>query len=84
MKEYRIVTITNKNCSFHIDMEIPITDKAEKILKDVGELLTEYDPAHFELLTISGFYSPRLDKKLNINDTFESSGIWDGDYIVLI
>lgn len=78
-----IVTITDRARSFTCDLEMPTNVKMEILKGYIAEALNGYKPnlslneAGIEL------YCSRKGQQLKNEETLESAGVWNGDYIVL-
>lgn len=79
-----IITLTDKNRSFLYDLEVPAELESDKLKDDIVEALNGYNPnlllktAEVELLC------NRTGKQLLPEETLESAGVWNGDYITIV
>lgn len=79
-----IVTVTDLAKRFFCDIEVPTDVTIDKLKDDIVETLNGYNPELY-LRTLSvELFSNRLGKQLCKEDTLESVGAWNGDYITII
>ena len=79
-----IVTITDKNKRFLMDMEVPTDEPGMKVTEDIMEVLNHQDPdlrlnAYYHCL-----YLNRQKRPLKDRETLAEAGVWNGDYITII
>lgn len=79
-----IVTISDKNKRFVLDMEVPTDDPGKKVTEDIFEVLNQRDPdlhlnAYYHCL-----YLNRQNRPLKERETLAQAGVWNGDYITII
>lgn len=68
----------------HYDMEIPCGVPVQILIQHICETLYAYSGGRLDLASGKlSLYCPRLDRTLQANETFESAGIWNGDYMDL-
>lgn len=79
-----IVTVTNVNKTFMVDLELPLDVTADKLTADVVEALTGYDERLTLRAETASLFCNRLGRRLAAQDTLESAGVWNGDYITMI
>ena len=79
-----IVTISDKNKRFMLDMEVPTDEPGMKVTEDIFEVLNQRD----EDLRLNAYYHclylNRQKKSLNDRETLAQAGVWNGDYITII
>lgn len=78
-----IVTLTDLNRTFFYDLEIPVNVPVKKLKKDICETLHNYNNTYLNSDGIELFCN-RMGMGLPGEETFESIGIWNGDYITVI
>lgn len=78
-----IVTVTNQKQQFFIDIEVPTNRPIQILKEDIKEALQGYDPDRFGNASYVELYCNRLSRHLLPDDTMESVGAWNGDYITL-
>ena len=78
-----IITIQDQNKNFSLDMEIPTSVPmglvTEKMIANLSLLYPSY-PFYQTSWTIT---SGRTNRRVNMSNTAEECGIWNGDYLVL-
>lgn len=79
-----IVTVLNPEKTFREDMELPRNVPARKLAKDIAETLRNYNEACLDGSYPNGLYCNRLGRRLNPDETLDSAGVWNGDFITLI
>lgn len=79
-----IVTVTNISKSFLYDLELPVTVTIDKLKDDVVETLNGYNPDLFLQAATTNLFCNRIGRQLSGDETLESAGVWNGDYITLI
>lgn len=79
-----IVTLTDKNRSFVYDLEVPSELEVDKLKDDIVEALNGYNPNLFLRTAEVELLCNRSGKQLLPEDTLESAGVWNGDYITVI
>ena len=79
-----IVTVTNISKSFLYDLELPVTVMIDKLKDDVVETLNGYNPDLFLQTATTNLFCNRIGRQLSDDETLESAGVWNGDYITLI
>lgn len=79
-----IVTVTNVNKTFMLDLELPLDVAADQLAADVVEALTGYDERLALRAETASLFCNRLGRRLTAQDTLESAGVWNGDYITMI
>lgn len=79
-----IVTISDKNKRFVLDMEVPTDEPGKKVTEDVFEVLNHRD----EDLHLNAYYHclylNRQKRPIKENETLAQAGVWNGDYITII
>ncbi len=78
-----IVTVLDTASQYAIDLEIPVNQNMETLKYDMVDAINAYDFSLQINPDRVDVYCERIDKKLYPGDTFESVGIWNGDYIIL-
>ncbi len=79
-----IVTLTDKNRSFLYDLEVPSELEVDKLKDDIVEALNGYNPSLFLKTAGVELLCNRSGRQLLSEDTLESAGVWNGDYITVI
>lgn len=79
-----IVTATNISKSFLYDLELPTTVTIDKLKDDIVEALNGYNPDLFLNTSSTVLFCNRIGRQLNNDETLESAGVWNGDYITLM
>lgn len=79
-----IVTATNISKSFLYDLELPSTVTVDKLKDDIVEALNGYNPDLFLNIASTALFCNRIGRQLNNDETLESAGVWNGDYITLL
>lgn len=79
-----IVTATNISKSFLYDLELPATVTVDKLKDDIVDALNGYNPDLFLNTASTALFCNRIGRQLNNDETLESAGVWNGDYITLV
>lgn len=79
-----IVTVTNVSKSYLYDLEVPTELPVEKLKSDIVATLNGYRPDLSLREESAALYCNRIGRRLASEETCESAGIWNGDYITLI
>ncbi len=79
-----IVTVTDRNRSFYIDLEIPANLVWKKLAQDIIETLNGYRPEISLFPYDTKFMNKRTRRILPDEKTAEESGVWNGDYLVVV
>lgn len=79
-----IVTVTNEEKTFLYDIEIPKTAAADKLKKDIVEVLNDYDQSLNLHSRSAEIFCNRLGRRLRPEETAEEAGLWEGDYITIL
>lgn len=79
-----IVTISDKNKRFELDLEVPTDEPGMKVTADIMEVLNHEDPdlrlnAYYHCL-----YLNRQKRALGEHETLAQAGVWNGDYITIV
>lgn len=82
--ESLIVTVSDRNRSFFIDLEIPSDLVWEKLSEDVVETLNGYRPELSLPVLGTAFMCMRLKEILPDDKTLREAGIWNGDYLIIL
>ena len=79
-----IITLTNTNNSFLLDLEVPVDVTVEKLKEDLYEALNIYNPELY-IRPASAFelYCKRLGVYLIRESTLRQEGVWNGDIIFM-
>lgn len=78
-----IVTLTDPISAFNMDIEVPTEQKMATLKYDIIEAINGYDfSLRLDPETID-FFCDRIDQILELEDTCESLGIWNGDYLII-
>ena len=79
-----IITVSDRNKSFMVDVEVPTDEPGGKVTEDLFEVLNQRD----EDLRLNAYYHclylNRQKKSLNDRETLAQAGVWNGDYITII
>ncbi len=79
-----IVTVTNLNKAYLYDLEVPTNVSIDKLKNDIVEALNGYKPDLFLQTATTELFCNRFGRQLKSNETLESAGVWNGDYITII
>jgi len=80
-----IVTITNAQTTFSFDIEAPVWISVERFKSDLYAALMVYQPdLPLRYWTEFDLICSRSGKRLDNNETIENSGIWNGDYLIIV
>lgn len=79
-----IVTVTNAEKTFLYDIEIPKTAAADKLKKDIIDVLNGYDQRLNLNSRTAEIFCNRLGRRLLPRETAEEAGLWEGDYITIL
>ncbi len=79
-----IVTISDKNRRFLLDVEVPTDEPGRKVTEDIFEVLNHEDPE----LRLNAYhhclYLNRQKRSLRERETLAQAGVWNGDYITIL
>lgn len=78
-----IVTVTNQMRSFFYDIEVPTNLTIDKLKEDIVEALNGYNPNLFLSAATSKILCNRTNHLLEDDETLESAGVWNGDYLTI-
>lgn len=80
-----IVTVmfSAKGKTMGYDMEIPCSISVCQVTENIVETLNDYNPGLFLCSEGMKLTCKRLNQTLNPTETFDTIGIWNGDYIIL-
>lgn len=78
-----IVTVTNQQKSFFYDIEVPIELAISNLKDDIVETLNGYNPNLFLKTATVSLLCNRTGHVLADNETMETAGVWNGDYITI-
>ncbi len=77
-----IITICDRNKKFNsYDLELPTDVPIAQLKRDIVETLNSYKKSLLLSDKNVFLFSNRLGRKLLDNETLESAGVWNGDYI---
>ena len=79
-----IITISDKNKRFMVDVEVPTDEPGMKVTEDVFEVLNHQDEDLRLNTYYHGLYLNRQKKVLNDRETLAQAGVWNGDYITIV
>lgn len=79
-----IVTVTNIAKAYLYDLEVPTNISIDKLKDDIVEALNGYNPNLFLRTATTELFFNRIGRQLNADETLESAGVWNGDYITII
>lgn len=74
-------TIPGENNSINYDLEIPSNVPCGFLVVHIAQTVNNYNRSLNVSPTGKSLFSNRLKRKLNPEETFETAGIWNGDYI---
>ncbi len=79
-----IVTVTDKENTFFLDMELPTEYPVKKMCPSIVKLLNQNQSK--KVFKVQGFFlgSSKKKKIISPERTLEQAGIWNGDYIIVI
>lgn len=78
-----IITITNQSKSFFYDIEVPIGLTISSLKDDIVEAINGYNPNLFLKAATVTLLCNRTGHILTDDDTMETAGVWNGDYITI-
>lgn len=79
-----IVTVTDLKKRYFYDVEIPTGVAVDKLGRDIVDTLNGYaDGLHLDAARTRLFCN-RLGRQLLSEETAETAGVWNGDYITMI
>ena len=82
--QHIIVTLTDINHSFMYDLELPTDLVYEKLIDDIIQTIISYNPDLAYNTSASKLIIPKLMmKEMQIGETLESAGIFNGDYLII-
>ena len=77
-----VITIRDKKKRFSgYDLEVPTNVKVGQLKKDIVETLNSYKKSLYLSDSNVRLSSHSLNRVLRDSETFESAGVWNGDYI---
>ncbi len=79
-----IVTVTNVAKTYLYDLELPTEITVDKLKDDIVEALNGYNPELFLRTASIELFCNRIGRRLQAEDTLESAGVWNGDYITIV
>lgn len=79
-----IVTVTNISKAFLYDLEVPTNVTIDRLKDDIVEALNGYNPDLFLRTATTELFCNRMGRQLNADETLETAGVWNGDYITII
>lgn len=79
-----IVTVTNIAKAYLYDLEVPTNITIDKLKDDIVEALNGYNPDLFLRTATTELFCNRIGRQLKADETLESAGVWNGDYITII
>ena len=79
-----IVTLTNENNSFFLDMELPTQYPVKKMYSTIVDLLNQNQSKIVFKVAGLLLVANRQKKIISPINTLEEAGIWNGDYITVI
>ena len=83
MMENIIVTIKYPANNFSCDIEAPTNLDISRLKEDIVETLNHYN-WNLSLDSASiGLFCDRIDRLLTDEETLESAGVWNGDYLTI-
>lgn len=78
-----IVTVTNQTKAFFYDIEVPIGLPMRGLKDDIVEALNGYNPNLFLKTAALSLVCNRTGHILSDEETMETAGVWNGDYITI-
>ena len=79
-----ILTVTDIPKSVFFDIEVPTDQIFDQLKDDMIETLNGYDPNLRLKNTTTEFLCNRTGKQIQANETLETAGVWNGDYITIL
>lgn len=79
-----IITVTNQSKSYLYDLEVPINVTLSKLKSDIIDAMNGHNPSLRLNATDVTLFCNRLGCKLHSDETLESVGVWNGDYITIL
>ncbi len=79
-----ILTVTDIPKSIFYDIEVPTDLTFDKLKDDIVETLNGYNPELMLKNATTEFLCNRTGKQIQVDETLEDAGIWNGDYITII
>lgn len=78
-----IITVTNQSKSYFYDIEIPVELSIRNLKDDIVEALNGYNPNLFLKAATVSLFCNRTGHTLTDDETMETAGVWNGDYITI-
>ncbi len=78
-----IITLTNQRRDFSYDLEVPTDEPIEKLYTDIIETLSSQNPSFLSYQSQMLLYSLRMKRYMLPNETLDSCGVLNGDYLLL-
>ncbi len=82
--DHIIVTVTNMQKTFLYDLDVPANLTVDKLKDDIVEALNGADPSLFLRTAATELFCNRLGRQLAAEETLETAGVWNGDFITLL
>ncbi len=79
-----ILTVTDKQRRFLLDMEVPVAQPGYELAEDVMEVLNEGNPELYLNARYHCLYLNRLGRVLSDQETLAQAHVRNGDYITII
>ena len=79
-----ILTVTDKQRRFLLDMEVPLTQPGYELAEDVMEVLNESNPELYLNARYHCLYCNRLGRVLSDQETLAQARVRNGDYVTII
>lgn len=83
MMENIIVTIRRPASNFSCDIEVSASLAISKLKEDIVETLNHYNWSLSLDSASIGLFCDRIDRLLTDEETLESAGVWNGDYLTI-
>ena len=83
MKSEIIITLKDATGSIGYDLEVPTDVPAGDLIENIKETIISFNRSLAPLSICENLYSERLGMDLPHDRTLGSSGIWNGDILIL-
>ena len=83
MRPEIIITLRDAGGNFNYDLEVPTDIPAGMLTENIKEVLAAYDPGLSRVKELSTLYSERLGTEIPAKRTLGSTGIWNGDILII-
>ena len=79
-----IITVSDKNRRFLVDVEVPTEEPGGKVTEDLFEVLNHQDEDLRLNTYYHGLYLERQKRLLKDRETLAQAGVWNGDYLTVV